>query len=81
MPARPKSLGVRTMPRPKWCCQIRLTITRAVSGFLGLAIQPASARRRPELARPAGTTTLDASVDAQSTCRPQRSPYCGCESS
>ncbi|GIS63704.1 MAG: hypothetical protein CM1200mP2_59290 [Planctomycetaceae bacterium] len=22
-------VGVATSPRPKWCCQIRLTITRA----------------------------------------------------
>ena len=29
----PKLLGERTMPRPKWCCQTRLAITRAVSGL------------------------------------------------
>ena len=27
--------AVATMPRPKWCCQSRLTITRAVSGLSG----------------------------------------------
>ena len=30
-PCRPKLFGERTMPRPKWYCQRRLTITRAVS--------------------------------------------------
>ena len=39
---QPKSFGVATMPWPKWYCQMRLTITRAVSGFSGSAIQPAS---------------------------------------
>ena len=29
----PKSLGVRTIPAPKWPCQMRLTITLAVSGL------------------------------------------------
>ena len=33
-PLRPKSLGVLTRPAPKWCCQRRLTRTRAVSGLL-----------------------------------------------
>src|SRR5436190_21460759 len=28
-PRLPKSLGVATMPRPRWCCQSRLTMTRA----------------------------------------------------
>ena len=32
-------------PRPKWCCQTRLTSTRAVSGFLGLAMRCASSSR------------------------------------
>ncbi len=31
----PKSFSVSTSPRPKYCCQIRFTITRAVSGFRG----------------------------------------------
>ena len=50
-PILPKLLGVRTMPSPKWCCQRRLTITRAVSGLsfddqpLGEAA-PAPARLR-----------------------------------
>ncbi len=50
----------RTMPRPKWCCQRRLTITRAVSGLSGSATQlrqrqPAAgaARRRRLDRRPA----------------------------
>ncbi len=32
-PRTPKSLGVATIPRPKWCCQRRLTTTRAVRGL------------------------------------------------
>ena len=39
MPVLPKLLGVRTMPSPKWCCQIRFTITRAVKGLSRDAIQ------------------------------------------
>ena len=38
-------MGVATNPRPKCCCQIRLTITRAVSGLVGLAIHRASSSR------------------------------------
>ena len=37
----------RDQPVPKCCCQSRLTITRAVSGLSGDAIQRASAVRRP----------------------------------
>src|SRR5436309_2122790 len=44
-PSLPNSLGVGTMPRPKWCCQRRLTITRAVSGFAGSVSHLASAAR------------------------------------
>ena len=40
---RPKLLGVCTIPAPKWWSQIRLAVTRAVSGLSGFAI--ASARR------------------------------------
>ena len=40
------------MPRPKWYCQMRLTITRAVSGLSGEAIQSASTRRRPGTCAP-----------------------------
>ena len=36
---RPKFDGVATIPRPKWCCQIRLTMTRAVSGWSGRVSQ------------------------------------------
>ena len=46
-PITPKSLGVRTMPVPIRNCQMRFTITRAVSGFSGDASQFASAVRRP----------------------------------
>src|SRR4051812_17033970 len=44
-PRVPKSFGVGTSPRPKWCCQMRLTMTRAVSGLLVLAIQSAKVAR------------------------------------
>src|SRR5262245_29740696 len=50
LPMRPKSLAVATRPSPKWCCQIRLTITRAVNGFCLSVIQRASQRRRPVVA-------------------------------
>ncbi len=33
------------MPDPKWLCHIRFTATRAVSGFVGLAIASASSSR------------------------------------
>ena len=46
-PILPKLFGVATSPRPKCCCQMRLTITRAVSGLLADAIHCASASRRP----------------------------------
>ena len=42
----PKSLGVLTMPRPKWPTQRRFIITRAVSGLSALAIHLARAMRR-----------------------------------
>ena len=41
----PKSPGVRTRPAPKWCCQTRLTMTRAVSGFEGSTIARANSNR------------------------------------
>ena len=57
-PRVPKSLGVPTRPRPKWCCQTRLTITRAANGRSApkwpgpFAIAPdpqrAADRRRPK---------------------------------
>ena len=62
----PKSLGVATMPRPKWCCQSRLTITRAVSGWSGRvsharqrrpAAGRARRRQRPAAAALAGSMT------------------------
>ena len=58
-PRKPKSLAVATMPLPKWCCQSRLTITRAVSGLSFDAIQFASASRRPVLL---GTGSIVASA-------------------
>src|ERR1043166_8339848 len=44
-PRNPKSPEVATSPRPKWCCQIQFTYTRAVSGELVLVSQSTSARR------------------------------------
>ena len=48
-PILPKLSSVATMPRPKWWCQMRLTITRAVSGFCAraepLGQRPPAARR------------------------------------
>ena len=46
-PVLPKLAGVFTSPVPKWYCQMRLIITRAVSGWLGWVSHLASARRRP----------------------------------
>ena len=40
------------MPRPKCDAHRRFTITRAVRGFVGLAIHSASAVRRPVLGAP-----------------------------
>ena len=48
-PNRPKSFGVRTIPRPKWCWKIRFAITRAVNGCDGSVSQRANARRRPDV--------------------------------
>ena len=45
-PALPKSLAVGTMPRPKTCCQMRLTITRASSGLFRLVAHLAKRARR-----------------------------------
>src|SRR5215475_9460667 len=41
----PKSSGVVTNPTPKYCCQIRLTITRGVSGLFLSTIHRASPNR------------------------------------
>ena len=41
----PKSFAVSTMPRPKWYCQMRFTITRAVSGCSGSVSHLASSVR------------------------------------
>ena len=48
----PKLLGVPTRPLPKWCCQTRLTITRAVSGLSLLAMASASSSRPLPLREP-----------------------------
>ena len=66
-PIVPKSLGVRTRPTPKWYCQTRLTITRAVSGLSRSVNHRASvSRRREVLASPggAGNFGCDATVTA-----------------
>ena len=49
-PCVPKSSEVRTRPRPKNSCHMRLTATRAVSGLLRETIQ----RARPSRTRFAG---------------------------
>ena len=41
VPRRPKSDGVGTIGLPKWCCQMRLTITRAVRALAGPLGEPA----------------------------------------
>ena len=53
-PILPKLSSVATMPRPKWWCQMRLTMTRAVSGFCAEPSHSASARRRPDVCPSAG---------------------------
>ena len=50
----PKSLEVRTRPKPKWYCQTRLTITRVVSGLFGSVNQRASVTRRRDVVEPSG---------------------------
>ena len=47
MPCEPKSFSVCTMPRPKKCCHMRLTATRARSGLLRSATQRAKSSRFP----------------------------------
>src|SRR2546426_3228506 len=44
-PCVPKSFAGSTIPRAKYCCQMRLTMTRAVSGLCGSTIQRARSRR------------------------------------
>ena len=46
------------MPWPKWYCQMRLTITRVVSGLSGLPIHSASAVRRPVVCEPTESSGL-----------------------
>ena len=45
----PKSFAFETSHCPKWPCQIRLTITRAVRGFDRWVSHRASAVRRPDV--------------------------------
>ena len=45
VPWVPKSFSVSTSPRPKYACQSRLTVTRAVSGFAGSTSQRARSSR------------------------------------
>ena len=55
--ARAEVVGVRTRPSPKWCCQIRLTITRAVSGLSGRASHSASSQPAAPVRDPQGRLT------------------------
>ncbi len=64
-PVEPKLLGLPAIALPKCHCQIRLAITRLVSGFFGLAIQVAKAVRLPSTA----STNCGSSWDAR-TLRP-----------
>src|SRR5262245_10680775 len=69
-PIFPKLLGVGTMPRPKCQCQIRLTMTRAVSGLSADAIHSANARRRPLLTPLRGEWVIGGGeVASTNTCR------------
>src|SRR3954452_13084328 len=45
-PRSPKSDGVGTIGLPKWCCQIRLTITRAARGRGGPSVSHRARARR-----------------------------------
>ena len=75
-PWLPKSLGVATMPRPKWCCHSRFTITRAKSRPAPSStsvIQFASDRRRYDVRQPGGGATCQrfsaSGTFGISTCR------------
>ena len=57
-PDTPRLSTVATSPVPKWCCQMRLTMTRAKSGFSGDVTQFANAVRRPEETRPGGCGSI-----------------------
>jgi hypothetical protein len=67
-PIFPKFSSVDTMPRPKCFCHSRLTMTRAVSGLSGEAIQRASASRRPDV-RPSGRAIAVGGSPRVMTCR------------
>src|SRR5438045_479791 len=41
----PKSFSVSTRPTPKYCCQTRFIVTRAVSGFFGSTSQREKSNR------------------------------------
>ena len=51
-PDIPRLSVVETMPVPKCCCQIRLTMTRAKSGFSTEVTHLAKADRRPVVTLP-----------------------------
>ena len=56
-PRAPKSLGVATIPRPRWNCHRRFTSTRASKSpapYFVSVIQLATARRRYDVRQPGG---------------------------
>ena len=75
--AEAESFGVSTRPRPKWYCQTRLTIVRAKSGFLSLAIHSAIFRRRSDSgASGARPNSLPLLVSAERPAAAIGSPFC-----
>ena len=63
VPRRPKSEGVGTIGLPKWCCQIRLTITRAARSRGGPSVSQRARASRPlpvggQVDRPVGLEHL-----------------------
>src|SRR5690348_8831589 len=72
-PVAPKLFGLPAMAWPKCQSQRRLTMTRGVSGFSGLAIQSARALRRPSIVVGIGSDPVvpsdDDVIDVVSTLR------------
>ena len=58
VPARPKLSVERTIPRPKYSCHRRLTITRAVNGLSLSAIHLANSRRSPIVGRSPNSASI-----------------------